>query len=570
MRDISHHQVIKFVILLFMTTKDIKLDPKTIKPLEASPMVSTLLSVIEQLTLQLQQQSVQLSQQAEAIARQTEKIDALLNEIGQLKKLSKKPKLRASNLPKEPDDKDEEPPMDGSGNTKRPGSSKRSKNTNLKIDKEELISAENIPVGSVRKGYQSYIIQDLIVQSVVTKYRLERWQLPNGSYVTATLPKALQGHHFGPTLRAYVLHQHHHQCVTQPLLHKQLLEWGIDISTGQLNRLLTENKEEFHHEKSALLPAGLSVSSYIQVDDTGARHQGKNGYCTFIGNELFSWFESTGSKSRINFLELLNTGYDDYNITEESFAYMERYKVAPWIRKKLTEAPERGFANRKQFEEHLQKLSITNTHYRRLLIEAALIGSILSHGFPIDMVILSDDAGQFNVLIHALCWIHAERGIKSLAMSNEIQTKAVEWARNEVWEIYQALRDYKNSPNEEEKIIITKRFDDLCTTKTEYYSLNQVLKRLYKNKDELLLVLERPDIPLHNNLSERDIREYVKRRKISGSTRSDEGRRCRDTFASLKKTALKIGVSFWDYLIDRVAKKYDIPSLDQLVLAAHK
>ena len=295
-----------------------------------------------------------------------------------------------------------------------------------------------------------------------------------------------------------------------------------------------------------------------------------NGYCTFIGNELFSWFESTGSKSRINFLELLNTGYDDYHFTEESFSYMERYKVAPWIREKLTKACERWFANREQFEEHLQKHGITNTHYRRLIVEAGLIGSILSHGFPIDMVILSDDAGQFNVLIHALCWIHAERGIKALTMSNEIQIKAVEWARNEVWEIYKALQDYKNSPKEEEKITITKRFDDLCTTKTEYYSLNQVLKRLYKNKDELLLVLERPDIPLHNNLSERDIREYVKRRKISGSTRSDEGRRCRDTFASLKKTALKMGVSFWDYLIDRVTKKYDIPSLDQLVLAAHK
>ena len=155
-------------------------------------------------------------------------------------------------------------------------------------------------------------------------------------------------------------------------------------------------------------------------------------------------------------------------------------------------------------------------------------------------------------------------------MSNEIKIKAVEWARNEVWEIYKALQNYKINPKPKEKIIITKRFDELCKTKTEYCSLNQVLKRLYNNKDELLLVLERPDIPLHNNLSERDIREYVKRRKISGSTRSDEGRRCRDTFASLKKTALKMGVGFWDYLIDRTTKKYAIPCLDQLVLAAHQ
>lgn len=547
-----------------MTINDFSFDPKTIEPAEHTPLVSTLLSLIDQLTLQL-------AQQAESLANQSKKIDELLSEIRQLKRLSKKPKLRASTLPKDKDDKDNEPPASGTNGSKRPGSSKRSKNKSLKIDREELIAVENVPMGSVRKGYQSYVVQDLVVKSVVTKYRLERWLLPDGSHIVASLPKELQGYHFGPTLRAYILHQHHHQCVTQPLLHKQLLEWGIDISAGQLNRLLIENKEEFHNEKAALLPAGLTVSSYIQVDDTGARHQGKNGYCTFIGNELFSWFESTGSKSRINFLELLHTGYDDYQFTDESFSYMKRYKVAPWIRQKLTEAPAQWFStNQKQFQEHLLKLGIANKHYQRLIVEAALIGSILSHGFPIDMVILSDDAGQFNILTHALCWIHAERGIKSLAMSNEIQIKAVEWARNEVWEIYKALREYKSNPNEKEKTSITQRFDDLCKTKTEYYLLNQVLKRLYKNKDELLLVLDRPDIPLHNNLSERDIREYVKRRKISGSTRSDEGRRCRDTFASLKKTALKMGVGFWDYLLDRITQKYDIPSLDHLVLTAHK
>lgn len=65
-------------------------------------------------------------------------------------------------------------------------------------------------------------------------------------------------------------------------------------------------------------------------------------------------------------------------------------------------------------------------------------------------------------------------------------------------------------------------------------------------------MLERPDIPLHTNGSEGDVRDYVKKRKVSGGTRSDLSRRCRDTFASLKKTCRKLGVSFWDYLNDRV------------------
>jgi hypothetical protein len=93
------------------------------------------------------------------------------------------------------------------------------------------------------------------------------------------------------------------------------------------------------------------------------------------------------------------------------------------------------------------------------------------------------------------------------------------------------------------------------------------LKRMHRNQDELLLVLERPELPLHNNLSEGDIREYVKRRKISGGTRSDDGRRGRDTFASLKKTCRKLGVSFWAYLNDRLRGLGTIPELPSLIEA---
>jgi hypothetical protein len=95
--------------------------------------------------------------------------------------------------------------------------------------------------------------------------------------------------------------------------------------------------------------------------------------------------------------------------------------------------------------------------------------------------------------------------------------------------------------------------------------LNLALKRIYNNKSELLLVLDRPDIPLHNNGAENAIREYVKKRKISGSTRSEIGRQCRDTFTSLKKTCRKLGVSFWRYLKDRIENIGLIPDLPDLV-----
>jgi hypothetical protein len=542
----------------------IELQSITPSPEERSPIVRMLLTVIESLQTQLQQQTRQLSEQAEQLSKQSEKLEQLLGEIRRLKKLSDKPKIRASTLPKKPDDNPNSTNSGGSAG-KRAGSSKRSKNKTLKIDKEEFIRAENVPSDAIHKGYHDYFVQDLIIAPVVTRYRLERWQCADGTYIVAQLPKAIKGYHFGPMLRAYVLHQYHHQCVTQPLLLAQLREWSIDISAGQLNRLLLDEKEDFHAEKSAILKAGLQVSKYIQTDDTGARHKGRNGYCTFIGNHLFSWFESTSNKSRINFLELLRHEHLDYQLTEDSFAYMKRYHVAPWIREKLYNG-EKIFPNKEMFEAHVVLEGIINPHYKRLVTEAALIGSILTHGFSMDTVILSDDAGQFNVFYHALCWIHAERGIKSLIADNPLWICEVEWARNEIWTIYQALLDYKQYPHPQLAIEIEAQFDAMCQTKLQYYGLHLVLKRLFKNKKELLVVLRRPEIPLHNNLSESDIREYVKRRKISGSTRSEEGRRCRDTFASLKKTALKKGVGFWKYLIDRIAKKQEVPALDQVIL----
>lgn len=92
--------------------------------------------------------------------------------------------------------------------------------------------------------------------------------------------------------------------------------------------------------------------------------------------------------------------------------------------------------------------------------------------------------------------------------------------------------------------------------------------RLHRNGAELLRVLDRPEIALHNNLSERDIREYVKKRQISGSTRSDAGRRSRDTFASLKKTCRKHDLSFWDYLLDRLAVTDTLPWLSSTIFGA--
>ncbi len=114
----------------------------------------------------------------------------------------------------------------------------------------------------------------------------------------------LRGKHFGSELVAYCLDQYHARGVTQPQLLEQLLGFGTDISSGELNNILIIDKQDFHEEKAAIFETGLELSDYFNTDDTTARHSGKNGYCTHIGSPLFSYFESTSSKSRINFLDI--------------------------------------------------------------------------------------------------------------------------------------------------------------------------------------------------------------------------------------------------------------------------
>jgi hypothetical protein len=383
--------------------------------------------------------------------------------------------------------------------------------------------------------------------------------------MTGVLPEELQGSHFGITIKSYVIYQYYHQRVTQPLILQQLTEWGINISSGQISNILIKDKTCFHTEKDELLSAGINNSRFIHVDDTGSRHEGKNGYCTHIGNESFAWFSSTQSKSRINFLELLQGRAVEYTINSAALNYMRMQGLPQRPFTVIKQNDITTFDDKEEWKTFLQQLKITNNRHVRIATEGALIGTLSARGFPPDLVIISDDAGQFNVLLHALCWIHADRVFQRIVPMNDRHAKELDWVHSQIWEIFSELKQYKQKQTPDLKATIKAHFDELCSTQISFATLNQALKRLACNKDELLLALERPDIPLHNNLSERDIREYVIKRKISGSTRSENGRRCRDTFASLKKTCNKQGLSFWEFLCDRLRKQNLVPYLPDLL-----
>ena len=504
---------------------------------ERTPLVVTLLDLLHQ---------------------QQEEIFRLRDEIAILKGLKPRPKIQPSTL-------ETPPPRPPTSSQKRPGPRKRPKNAQLTIHREVLVPLTDPPPGATFHGYEDYVVQELILRPEATRYRRERWQLPDGSSRLAPLPDdVLPGDHFGPVLQSFVLDQHHGQRVPQGLLLAQLRRLGIDISAGQLHNILTRDKEVFHHEKDEVLQAGLQGSSYVGVDDTGARHRGHNGSCLLIGNDLFAYFHSSDSKSRLNFLEALRQPHTDYVVNEVARAYWADQQLSAAVTAALGSGGA-AFADAAAWQAHLAGAGVTAERHVRIATEGALLGSLIEHGVSSALVVLSDGAPQFDVLVHASCWLHAERPLARMVPYNEQHRQAIEGVRRRVWELYQELKAYREQPAPSQQASLEARFDALCAWRTGYPSVDGVLQEMRAHKAELLRVLERPEVPLHNNTSESHIREYVTRRKVSGGTRSDEGRRCRDTFTSLKKTCRCLGVNFWEYLQDRLLGRGWVPRLAQLI-----
>lgn len=185
-------------------------------------------------------------------------------------------------------------------------------------------------------------------------------------------------------------------------------------------------------------------------------------------------------------------------------------------------------------------------------------------------VIVSDDAGQFRVGNHALCWVHAERLLQKLMPGTAKEERSLTTVRDLVWRFYKALKAYKQNPSPRSGPAFRRRFNRIFTLRTGYEALDKLLERLLRRKTELLKVLDHPEIPLHTNASENDLRSFVTKRKISGGTMSHDGRVARDVMLGLLKTCQKLGLSFYHYLSDRLGignVGQPVPPLSTIILA---
>jgi Transposase IS66 family len=505
---------------------------------------------------------------SEALAGLRVENQTLKDEIARLKGLPPRPPHKPSGMEEATDRPERGAKGEEEEATKRrrgPGVSK------LSIAREVTLRVE-APQGSRFKGYEEITVQDLAVKAEATLYRRERWQTPDGKTLIAPLDAGIVGG-CGPHLHRFVLALHVQGQMTCERIVELLTGLGLMISKRQVARLLTAKLETFRAEDEAVLRAGLAGAPFVTVDDTGARHAGKGCFTTHIGSDRFAAFRTGPGKSRLAFLGRLLGGAARYVINAAAIAYMRGADLPQDVIDKLAGHASLVFSSHEQWMEHLRALGLADRRVTpdpvRAASEAALWGAIAAEGLLGQAVIVSDDAGQFRVGDHALCWVHAERLVHKLIPANDKQRNAVVIGKRMIWWFYRRLKEYKLAPSPERASLLRAQFDRIFKRRTGYATLDRILKRLLARKEELLRVLERPDIPLNTNASENDIRAFVTKRKISGGTISEKGRQARDAMLGLAKTCKKLKIPFFDYLGARLGiPGREIPHLATLISPA--
>ncbi len=204
---------------------------------------------------------------------------------------------------------------------------------------------------------------------------------------------------------------------------------------------------------------------------------------------------------------------------------------------------------------------------RKIILEASAIMAYRQLPQAIRLL-LTDDAPQYHQIVEdlATCWIHDGRHYKKLTPIIHAHLIAQQDFLESYWAYYHKLLTYKDSPNKEALAKeLSDEFDVLFSTKTGYAQLDARIEKTKIKKDSLLLVLQCPELPLHNNNSELGTRRQARYRDISFQTKNEKGTEAKDTHMTITETAKKLLVNAYKYFYDRISGKYEMPSLASLI-----
>ena len=447
-----------------------------------------------------------------------------------------------------------------------------SKNSRIKIDRKEdcKVDPSELPADAQFKGYQTTIVQGLKIETDNVLFRKEVYYSPseNKTFI-ANLPDGYNGG-YSPGIKALIITMKNAYNMSESKILDFLNNHNIQISDASISNILIKKTESFDQEKEDLFKAGLESSSYQQIDVTSARVKGENYHTHVICNSLFTAYFTREHKTRLTILKILNLNSElTYRIDDEALGLLKQLRVG----KRYIEALTPMTTDQDFSEENI--LGLLSETFGDLpekvtvqILEATGISSYHKRtSIPVVKILLCDDAPQFKLLTEALmlCWIHEGCHYKKLQPVVPIYVKELNTFQKQFWRFYEQLLKYKRRPSADRAVELSNKFDRLFSKKTGFIALDGRIAKTKQKKEELLLVLKHPDLPLHNNASELAARVSVRKRDVSLHTMTDNGTNANDTFLSIIETCRKLGVNAYEYILDRMNKTFALPSLAQLI-----
>ena len=503
-----------------------------------------------------------LSQENQDLKRQNQE---LRDEINRLKGEQGKPKIRPRTNP--------------SKNCSSENERKEPKERNKTTKKDRIQTHERrichvdraiLPKDAQFKGYEKVVVQDIRFEAYNTLFLKEKYYSPSlkKSYL-APLPPGFEGE-FGPAIKSLAIKLSFDTNVTQPRILDLFGDADISISAGQLSNFLIKGHDAFHQEKDALYEAGLKSTPWHHIDDTSTRVNGQNQYCQILCNPLYTAYFTTPNKTRLTVIDVLRNFSDRaFLLNEEAFGYVNAFKLPASVVQMLHAFPKNHQIPEQDFlrliEKHLPNLG--PQQHTHILDAAAVAAYHAQLEFPIIRMLLCDDAPQFKLITEdlSLCWVHDGRLYKKLDPCIPYHRELLDAFLRQYWDFYRQLLVYQQHPSMDEHLRLGNEFDNLFSTVTGYDALDQRIAKTRAKKPFMLMVLDHPEIPLHNNPAELAARTRVRKRAVSFGTRTEEGTKAWDTFMSLSATAKKLGINFYSYLLDRITRSFNIANLADLI-----
>jgi hypothetical protein len=503
-----------------------------------------------------------LNQQILELKRQNQE---LRDEINRLKGEQGKPKIKPSkkNPSQYSSEKERKKPK------KR---KKRSKKDRIKTHDSRICYADKslLPKDAQFKGYDRVVVQDIKFEAHNTLFLKEKYYSPSlsKSYL-ASLPPGYEGE-FGPGLKTLSLKLYFDANMTQPNILDLFTDAKINISAGQLSSFLIKDHDKFHKEKDAVYEAGLQSSPWQHMDETTTRFNAQNYYCQILCNPLYTAYFTTENKSRLTVIDVLTNFRDrSFLLNREAFTYFDIFRFPAPVIQQLKSLPHDQQLGQEEFFDLLDKyLAQLGPQQRNHLIDAAAIaGYHAQMEFPVVRLLICDDAPQFKLVTQqlALCWVHDGRLYKKLDPCIPYHRELLDSFLEKYWDFYSQLLQYRDNPTPEEHVRLHNEFDNLFSTETGYYALDQRIGKTKAKKKSMLIALDHPEIPLHNNPAELGARKRVRKRVVSFGTRTIDGTKAWDTFMTLSATAKKLGINFYNYLYDRISGASQITSLADII-----